>query len=141
MPADQILLIYFAYTPHTSHLSTSMPADQILLIYFAYTPHTSHLSTSMPADQILLIYFAYTPHTSHLSTSMPADHLSTYTPYILRIHPPYISPFHVHASRSDTPYILLAKIIAAKNEVALSYHRVRGIYVLAVVFAATIVLV
>ena len=35
-------------------------------------------------------------------------------------------------------YILLTKITAAQNEVALSYHRVRGLYFLAVVFSATI---
>ena len=35
--------------------------------------------------------------------------------------------------------ILLTKTTAAQNEVALSYHRVRGLYFMAVVFAATIV--
>ena len=35
--------------------------------------------------------------------------------------------------------ILLTKTTAAQNEIALSYHRVRGLYFLAVVFAATIV--
>ena len=35
--------------------------------------------------------------------------------------------------------ILLTKITAAQNEVALSYHRVRGLYFLAAIFAATIV--
>ena len=34
--------------------------------------------------------------------------------------------------------ILLTKTTAAKNEVALSYHRVRGLYLLAVVFVAPI---
>ena len=34
--------------------------------------------------------------------------------------------------------ILLTKTAAAQNEVALSYHKVRGLYFLAVVFAATI---
>ena len=34
--------------------------------------------------------------------------------------------------------MLLAKTTAAQNEVALSYHRVRGLYFLTVVFAATI---
>ena len=34
--------------------------------------------------------------------------------------------------------ILLTKTTAAQNEVALSYHKVRGIYFLAVFFAATI---
>ena len=38
-------------------------------------------------------------------------------------------------------YKLLTKITATQNEVALSYHRVRGIYFLAVFFAMTIVLV
>ena len=37
--------------------------------------------------------------------------------------------------------MLLAKTTAAQNEVALSYHRVRGIYFLTVVFAATIFIV
>ena len=35
--------------------------------------------------------------------------------------------------------IFLTKTTAAKNEVALSYHRVRVLYFLAVVFAATII--
>ena len=34
--------------------------------------------------------------------------------------------------------ILLVKTTAAQNEVALSYHKVRGLYFLAVVFEATI---
>ena len=34
--------------------------------------------------------------------------------------------------------MLFTKTTAAQNEVALSYHSVRGLYVLAVVFAATI---
>ena len=34
--------------------------------------------------------------------------------------------------------ILLIKITATQEEVALSYHRVRGLYFLAVVFAATV---
>ena len=34
--------------------------------------------------------------------------------------------------------MLLTKTTAAQNEVALSYHRVRGQYFLAVVFAVTI---
>ena len=33
--------------------------------------------------------------------------------------------------------ILLTKTTAVKNDVALSYHRVRGLYLQAVVFAAT----
>ena len=35
--------------------------------------------------------------------------------------------------------ILLTKTTAAQNEVALSYHRVRGLYVLVVFFVATII--
>ena len=35
-------------------------------------------------------------------------------------------------------YMLLIKIAVAQNEVALSYHRVRGLYFLAVIFAANI---
>ena len=34
--------------------------------------------------------------------------------------------------------ILLTNTTTSRNEVALSYHRVRGLYFLAVVFAATI---
>ena len=34
--------------------------------------------------------------------------------------------------------ILLTKTIAAQNEVALSYHKVRGLYFLAVVFVRSI---
>ena len=33
-------------------------------------------------------------------------------------------------------FILLTKTTAAQNDVALSYHRLRGLYFLAVVFAA-----
>ena len=49
--------------------------------------------------------------------------------------------YTVHCTRSEDDYLvtLLTKITAAKNEVALSYHRLRGLYFLAVVFAATIV--
>ena len=36
-------------------------------------------------------------------------------------------------------YILLTKTTAAQNEAALSYHRVRGLYFLTVVFVVTIV--
>ena len=36
--------------------------------------------------------------------------------------------------------ILLTKVTDTQNEVTLSYHRVRGLYFLAVVFVATIVL-
>ena len=35
--------------------------------------------------------------------------------------------------------MLLTKTTVAENEVLLSYHRVRGLYFLAVVFAATII--
>ena len=41
-------------------------------------------------------------------------------------------------SCSNTSIILLTKANATQNEVALSYHRVRGLHFLAVVFAATI---
>ena len=34
-------------------------------------------------------------------------------------------------------YIPLTKITAAQNEVALSYHRVRGLYFLSAIFEAT----
>ena len=33
---------------------------------------------------------------------------------------------------------VLTKITASQNEVALSYHRVRGLYLLAVIFVATL---
>ena len=36
-------------------------------------------------------------------------------------------------------FILLTKTTAAQNEVALSYHKLRGLYFLAVVFVATII--
>ena len=51
----------------------------------------------------------------------------------------YISSTNTFYCRKS--YILLTKTTAAQNEVALSYHRVRGLYFLAVVFVATIVLV
>ena len=35
----------------------------------------------------------------------------------------------------------LAKITAVKREVALSYHRVRGLYFLTVIFPATIIVI
>ena len=37
--------------------------------------------------------------------------------------------------------ILLTKTTAAQNEVVLGYHRVRGLYFLAVIFAATMVII
>ena len=37
--------------------------------------------------------------------------------------------------------IFLKKIAAAQNEVALSYHRILGLYFLAVVFTATITVI
>ena len=36
-------------------------------------------------------------------------------------------------------YMLLTKTAAAQNEVALSYHTVRGLYFLAAVFAAIVI--
>ena len=36
-------------------------------------------------------------------------------------------------------FILFTKTTAAQNEVALSYYRVRGLYIQAVVFAVTVV--
>ena len=41
----------------------------------------------------------------------------------------------------ESAIILLTKTTAARNEVALSYHRVRGLYFPAVVFVPTIVLI
>ena len=38
-------------------------------------------------------------------------------------------------------YILLIKTTAAQSEAALSYHRVRGLFPLAVVFAVTIMVI
>ena len=38
----------------------------------------------------------------------------------------------------NTVTIILTKITAAQNEVALSYHGMRDLYFLAVIFAATI---
>ena len=38
----------------------------------------------------------------------------------------------------DAFTILLTKITAAQNEVVLSYHRVRGLYFLAIIFAVTL---
>ena len=45
----------------------------------------------------------------------------------------------IDCNTAATLYGLLTKTTAAQNEVALSYDRVRGLYFLAVVFAATIV--
>ena len=47
----------------------------------------------------------------------------------------YIIPFNFSIDNA----ILAAKITAAQNEVVLSYHRVCGLYFVAVIFAATIV--
>ena len=41
-------------------------------------------------------------------------------------------------NQCPTQTILLTKITVAQNEVELSNHRVRGLYLLAVVFVATI---
>ena len=45
-----------------------------------------------------------------------------------------------YTSHKSIVNILLTKTTAAQNEVALSYHSVRGLYFLAVVFVATIVI-
>ena len=45
----------------------------------------------------------------------------------------------IRALLSDSTNILLKKTTAARNEAALSYLRVRGLYFQAVVFVATIV--
>ena len=47
----------------------------------------------------------------------------------------------VGALKNEMIYILLTKTTAAQNEVALSYHNVRGLYFLVVVFVGTIVTV
>ena len=43
------------------------------------------------------------------------------------------------AQLNSHTYILLTKVTATQNEVTLRYHRVCGLYFLAVIFAATIV--
>ena len=48
-------------------------------------------------------------------------------------------PFGNAVEDYDIVIIFLTKTTAAQNEVALSYHSVRGLYLLAVVFAAAIV--
>ena len=52
------------------------------------------------------------------------------TPYDLYLMNPNLNPNAIH--------ILLTKTTAARNGAALSYHSVRGLCFLAVVFAATI---
>ena len=42
-------------------------------------------------------------------------------------------------SKAFRTYILITKTTAAQNEVALSYHKLRGLYFLAIIFAATII--
>ena len=44
----------------------------------------------------------------------------------------------LNPSSRGTSFALLTRITAAQNDVALSYHRVRALYFLAVVFAVTI---
>ena len=46
---------------------------------------------------------------------------------------------YVPSNVSDA-FILPTKTTAAQNEVALSYHNVRGLYFLAVVFTVTVVM-
>ena len=48
----------------------------------------------------------------------------------------YYTPYNIQTY--ITPSIFLTKTTAAKNEVALSYHTLRGLYFLAVIFASTI---
>ena len=48
-------------------------------------------------------------------------------------------PFYNNNQFQKVYHILLTKATAARNEGALSYLRVRGLYFLAVVFVATIV--
>ena len=47
-------------------------------------------------------------------------------------------PVLIRKHRIHSKSIVLTKTTAAQNEVALSYHKVRGQYFLAFVFAATI---
>ena len=47
--------------------------------------------------------------------------------------------FIVFSVQYNAGITLLTKIAAAQNEVAVSYYRVRGLYSLAVIFAAAIV--
>ena len=49
-----------------------------------------------------------------------------------------ITYYVLHTACHILHIILLAKTAAARNAAALSYHSVRGLYFLAVVFAATI---
>ena len=44
------------------------------------------------------------------------------------------------STNNNVDTIPLTKTTAAQNEVAISYHRVRGLYFLAVVFVATIII-
>ena len=58
--------------------------------------------------------------------------------FVIALHSEIISKGN-EALSFDT--ILLIKIIAAQNEAALSYRKVRGLYFLAVIFAATITII
>ena len=44
----------------------------------------------------------------------------------------------IHKSLNVQDTMILAKTTAAQNEASLSYHKVRGLFFLAIVFAATI---
>ena len=50
---------------------------------------------------------------------------------------PFVKPVICHHFVMEN--ILLTKTTATRNEVALSYHRVRGLYFQTVVFVATII--
>ena len=52
--------------------------------------------------------------------------------YVIELHDQNIR--HVLYVKAVVGYILITKIAAGQNDVALSYHRVRGLYFLAVVF-------
>ena len=61
--------------------------------------------------------------------------------YFVNVRKMLFGPATVNLEQKDIFMYFLHKITAAQNEIALSYHRLRGVYFLAVIFAAPIIII
>ena len=63
----------------------------------------------------------------------------TSTIYIIQCIPVRYTLYNVYCTYDISHTIILTEIAATRNEITLSYHRVRGLYFLAVIFVVTII--
>ena len=147
-------------TPGTGHtIQETPPTVYTSFIHTIRTYHTNSYQTHTTKFIYIYIYI-YIQHARGAYTQRKRTHTSTHTHtiqiilytqihiYIIIIYTYtnmhiYIIVIHVHVNAhiSILLYIiiLLTKTTATQNEVALSYHRLRGVYFPAVVFVSTIV--